>query len=128
MMKDTIVSGQELELTDTVRETDTARTYGSGLLDVYSTPAMVAFMEKTSMELVQPQLEKGHGTVGMSLDIKHKKAVPVGGKIKCISRLATRDGNRLSFEVRVYHGADIIGEGKHMRYIIDEKRFLAGIK
>jgi fluoroacetyl-CoA thioesterase len=127
-MDDSIISGQELELTTTVREKDTARVYGSGLLDVYSTPAMVAFMEKTSMELVQSRLDEGYGTVGMSLDIKHIKAVPVGEQLRCTSRLAGRDGNRLSFEVRVYHGPDIIGEGKHMRYIIDEKRFLAGIK
>ncbi len=127
-MNDSIIAGQEFELTTRVREKDTARVYGSGLLDVYSTPAMVAFMEKTSMELIQPQLDKGYGTVGMSLDIKHIKAVPVGEQLRCTSRLSTREGNRLSFEVRVYHGTDIIGEGKHTRYIIDEKRFLAGIK
>ncbi len=127
-MNDSIVSGKELELTTTVRENDTARVYGSGLLDVYSTPAMVAFMERTSMELVQSQLDEGCGTVGVSLDIRHIKAVPVGEQLRCTSRLAAREGKRLSFEVRVYHGADIIGEGEHIRYIIDEKRFLAGIK
>lgn len=127
-MNDSIMTGKELELTARVREADTARVYGSGLLDVYSTPAMVAIMERTSMELVQPQLDKGYGTVGMSLDIKHLRAVPVGGQIRCTSRLAGREGNRLSFEVRVYQGDEIVGEGSHMRYIIDEKRFLAGIK
>jgi len=120
--------GMEIVLDTRVKEADTARVYGSGLLDVYSTPAMVAFMEKTSMELVQPHLEEGYGTVGMLVDIRHLKAVPPGARIRCSSTLAETDGNKLRFEVRVFNDSGIIGEGIHERYIINEKRFLSKIK
>lgn len=126
-MNKNIQEGKELELTATVRESDTARVYGSGLLDVYSTPAMVAFMEKTSMELVQPMLGEGYGTVGIALDIKHVKAVPVGGQIRCVSRLSSLEGNKLTFRVEVTGDSGLVGEGSHSRYIIDEKKFLSKI-
>ncbi|MEA1887893.1 MAG: thioesterase family protein [Bacteroidota bacterium] len=123
-----IKEGEKIELKTTVRENDTARVHGSGLLDVYSTPAMVAFMEKASMELVQPYLEKGYSTVGISLDISHTKAIPVGKKIKCISKLKAGEGKQLTFEVKVLRGENLVGDGIHKRYIIEEKRFLSKIK
>ncbi len=123
-----IAEGEKIELKTRVKDTDTARIYGSGLLDVYSTPAMVALMEKASMELVQPFLEEGFGTVGISLDIRHMKSVSVGEEIKCISIFTGREGNQLTFEVKVLRETDKVGEGIHKRYIIDEKRFLSKIK
>lgn len=126
-MNNNMQEGKELELTSVVKDSDTARVYGSGLLDVYSTPAMVAFMEKTSMELVQPMLGEGYGTVGIALDIKHMKAVPVGERIRCISRLSSVEGNKLTFRVKVSCDSGLVGEGIHSRYIIEEKRFLSKI-
>lgn len=120
-------SGKELEAETIVKESDTARVYGSGLLDVYSTPAMVAFMENTSMQLVQAYLGEGFGTVGTSLNIRHVKAVPVGTHIKCRSRLSAIEGKKLTFGIKVYSMEGLIGEGVHTRYIIDEKRFLSKI-
>ena len=123
-----IEEGKQIELRTEVNETDTSRVYGSGLLDVYSTPAMVALMERASMELVQPYLEEGFGTVGISLDIRHMKAIPIGEEILCISKFMGSEGNQLTFEVKVMRGQDTVGEGIHKRYIIDEKRFLSKIK
>lgn len=123
-----IQEGDQIELKTRVKESDTARVYGSGSLDVYSTPAMVAFMEKASMELAQSCLQSGQGTVGISLDIRHMKAVPVGTEIKCISIFTGRDGNQLTFKVKVLSKEDIVGEGIHKRYIIDETRFLSKLK
>ncbi|MFO7851868.1 MAG: thioesterase family protein [Bacteroidota bacterium] len=123
-----VKEGKKIDLRTRVRENDTARAHGSGLLDVYSTPAMVAFMEKASMELVQPYLDKGYGTVGISLDIRHMKAIPVGERIKCISIFKNSEGSQLTFEVKVFRGEDLVGEGIHKRYIIEEKRFLSKIK
>jgi len=127
-MENLVKKGEKKEIYTRVKEADTARVYGSGLLDVYSTPAMVALMEKTSMELVQPYLEEGYGTVGISLQIRHLKAVPIGQEIKCESSLINREGNQLSFELKVLWGNDIIGDGTHKRFIIDEKRFLSKLK
>lgn len=116
--------------TGTTRVTvnDTARVHGSGLLDVYSTPAMVAFMEKTSMDLVSDYLEEGYGSVGISINIKHTKAVSIGEEVRCKSKLVEQDGNKLLFRIEVFHGDDITGSGTHERYIINEERFLSKLK
>ena len=62
-------------------ETNSAKTMGSGTLDVFATPAMIALMEKTAWESVQPYLEEGSGTVGTLMNVKQVAASPVGMKI-----------------------------------------------
>jgi len=116
--------GISYSLTILVGEKDSARHFGSGLLDVYSTPAMIALMERTSMEMIQPLLDDGYGTVGVSVNIKHIRATPVGAKVKCNSLLNEISGNRLVFKVEARDDNGMIGEGIHERYIIDETRFL----
>ena len=42
---------------------NTATAVGSGMLEVFATPAMIALMEKTACNSVAPYLEEGSGTV-----------------------------------------------------------------
>ena len=43
---------------------NTATAVGSGVLEVFGTPCMLALMEKTASESVAPYLEEGCGSVG----------------------------------------------------------------
>jgi fluoroacetyl-CoA thioesterase len=103
---------------------DTAANYGSGYLEVFATPAMIAFMEETSLLMVQPLLEKGFSTVGTTVNISHLKPTRVGINVECRAVLTEIDGNLLTFSVVVFDETDKIGEGTHSRFIIDEKRFM----
>jgi predicted thioesterase len=113
-----------------VSETDSARYIGSGLLDVYSTPSMIALMEKCSMLLVQEHLPPGYGTVGTAIDVKHLKASRIGSRLRAEALLLETDNRRLVFEVNVSEGDKLIGTGRHERFIINEELFLlkTGIK
>jgi predicted thioesterase len=82
----------------TVRPEDTAARYGSGLVEVFATPAMVALMEKTCLNSVRGFLPAGFGTVGVLVDVSHSRATPVGGTITCTSLLVEVDRRRLVFE------------------------------
>ena len=85
--------------TVTVNEDNTAKAMGSGTLDVFATPALIALMEETCWRSVANELEEGCGTVGTLLEIKHTAPTPVGMKVTCESTLTEVDGRRLVFEV-----------------------------
>ena len=103
----------------------TAAAVGSGLLEVYGTPYMVALMEETCHTSIGEFLEEGQGTVGISIEIKHTAATPVGMKVWCESELVEVDGKRMVFNVKTFDEAGPIGEGVHQRFIIDNEKFLA---
>ena len=122
-MSQILVPGIRLTTTRTVSTNDTAAVYGSGLHDVLSTPAMIAFMEQTAMKAVEACLDEGEGTVGTDVNIRHLKATPVGKTITCTATLQEVNGNRLLFHVEADDETGKIGEGKHERFIIDNRRF-----
>jgi fluoroacetyl-CoA thioesterase len=103
---------------------DTAARYGSGLVEVYATPAMVALMEKTCLNSVLSYLPEGYGTVGVKVDIVHSKATPIGMKVTCESTLLEVDRRRLVFELVAQDEKGVIGKGRHERFIIDTRKFM----
>lgn len=112
----------------TVGKNDTAAVYGSGLLDVLSTPAMIALMEQTAMRAVEACLNEGEGTVGTEVNVKHLKATPVGKNVTCTATLTEVNGRRLLFHVEASDDTGKIGEGLHERFIIENDKFMAKIK
>jgi predicted thioesterase len=109
----------------TVTQELTAKAMSSGALDVFATPAMIALMENTAFESVAAELEPGSGTVGTALNVKHVSATPVGMKVTCETELVKVDGRALTFSVKAYDEAGLIGEGDHERFIIFEEKFQA---
>lgn len=105
-------------------ESTSAKTIGSGTLDVFATPAMAALMEKTAWQSIAPYLQEGQGSVGTRLDITHDAATPLGMTVTCKSELIQVDGRRLVFEVTASDDKEIIGRGTHERFIIDNDKFL----
>ncbi|MBM9510813.1 thioesterase family protein [Desulfobulbus marinus] len=108
-----------------VEQKDTAARYGSGLVEVYATPAMVALMEKTCLQSVLPFLPAGHGTVGVKVNVSHSKATPVGMQVVCESELIEVDRRRLVFKVVARDEVGEIGRGLHERFVIDTEKFMA---
>lgn len=108
-----------------VTDENTAAALGSGTLRVFSTPAMIALMEKTAWESVAPCLAEGESTVGISLNVKHLAATPVGDTVTCESELAEIDRRRLVFTLKVTDSTDVIGEGTHERFIVSNEKFIA---
>lgn len=107
----------------TVTKKDTALTHGSGTLEVFATPAMIALMEKTAMESVSSHLGEGEATVGTLINVKHLSATPVGCTVTCESELIEADGRRLVFNVKAWDSSGVIGEGVHERFVIKAERF-----
>jgi fluoroacetyl-CoA thioesterase len=116
--------GIELVNEKIVAANDTANHYGSGLVEVFATPAMVAFMEKTCLELVQPYLNENESTVGTEISVKHLKATALNDKVWCKAQLTEIDGRKLSFSVSAWDEAACIGNGTHTRFVINRAKFM----
>ena len=104
---------------------NTALTMGSGALEVFATPALVALAEKTCWTSIQPELEVGQGSVGTGLNLQHTAPTPVGLTVYCESTLTEVNGRSLTFSVKLWDDKGPVGEGTHQRVIITNDRFQA---
>ena len=111
-----------LELT--VTKDKCAGALGSGELDVFATPAMIALIEETAWRSVVSELAPGEGTVGTALDVRHLAATPLGLQVRCETELTLVDRRRLVFEVKVYDPFGLVGEGTHERFVIQYEKFM----
>jgi len=117
-------TGLKGEKSDTVTDQNTAIRYGSGGAAVYATPAMVGLMEAACLSAVDPLLPKGMATVGISLNIRHLAATPVGMTVRAEAELVEIANKRLVFNIQAFDDQEKIGEGSHERFIIDLDKFL----
>lgn len=100
---------------------------GSGLVNVFATPCMIAQIENTAAMSVQPELEEGRTTVGISVNVSHVAATPEGMEVRIETELAevAPNGKALTFKVACFDEAGLIGEGTHVRAVVDRARFEA---
>jgi fluoroacetyl-CoA thioesterase len=105
-----------------------ARAFGSGLIDVFATPAMVALMENTALESIHTFLPAGFTTVGAEINVKHLKATPIGMRVTGESFLKDVKLPKLIFEVHAWDEKGLIGIGTHTRVIVEEKVFMERLK
>ncbi|NLD72404.1 MAG: thioesterase family protein [Chloroflexi bacterium] len=110
----------------TVAEEHTAVRWGSGAVQVLSTPQMIALMEGAAVDAVEPLLPAGQQTVGSRLEIEHLAPSAVGAHVTAQAELIAIEGRRLTFRVSAEDGAGLIGRGTHERFVVDVARFMAG--
>lgn len=120
---ESIQPGMVGEQETTVAEGQTARHLGSGGLDVFATPAMIALMEGAAVNAIDPHLPEGQASVGTALDVRHLAATPLGQKVRARAEVTAVDGRRITFHVQAWDEQELIGEGEHTRFIIDVERF-----
>jgi predicted thioesterase len=127
-MNDQLKEGLSYTAKQIVTVEQTAAYYGSGLLEVFATPAMIALMENAAVHAVKPFLPEGAGTVGIAVHIEHVKATPIGQEVEATATLVKIDGKRLYFNVEARDQAGEIGKGTHVRYRIDNEKFMSKLK
>lgn len=113
------------ESTTTVNIENTALAMGSGDLQVFATPALIALMENAAMCAVSAYLPESATTVGASMNCTHLKPSSVGDRVTATAILTDAEGRKLTFSVSASDSRGIIGEGTHVRYIVDREKFLS---
>ena len=128
MAKEGLPLGLRGEARMVVKEEDTAKHLGSGNVAVLATPRMIALMEKASVKAVDHLLPPGQATVGSEIRVRHLAATPQGIEVMVCSELVEVEGRRLTFKVEAFDEREKVGEGTHIRFIIDLDRFREKVK
>ena len=109
----------------TVTEPITAQVMGSGDMPVLATPAMMALMENAAMLAVADHLPEGCTTVGGHIAVSHLKPTSMGKTVTASATVVKVDGKKIEFEVQAHCGDVLLGEGTHVRFIVDKEKFMS---
>lgn len=122
-----VTVGQHAEVRGRVTAEDLAVRHGSGSLEVYATPAMIALMERAAVACVDEHLPEGWITVGISVDVRHLAATPPDGGVRARAEIVKIDGRRLVFEVSAQDDHELVGKGTHERFCVDRESFVSRV-
>lgn len=120
-------TGLKYTSTLVVDKSKTAEAMGSGDMPVLATPVMVALMENAAMLAVKDALPEGATTVGGHINVSHVKPTGLGQEVSATACLTAAEGKKLTFHVAAYQGEILIGEGEHVRFVVDRERFMAKV-
>ena len=98
--------------------------FAAGMPEVYGTPLMIYLMEVTSAKAVAPYLPPGWVSVGTEVNVKHLAATPIGLTVTATATVTAVNGRLVSFAVRAHDGVELIGEGRHVRALVETERFM----
>jgi fluoroacetyl-CoA thioesterase len=109
-------------MTEVTREM-TAKHLGSGSAEVLSTPTMILLMEEAARILAEEYLPEGKTTVGVAVNVRHVRAVPLGEKVVVRAEVMAVEGKRVMYWVEAKWKNRLVGYGYHERAIIDIEEF-----
>ena len=121
MLKEGLKYTSELTVTEAV----TAIAMGSGDMPVLATPSMMALMENAAMLAVADHLPEGCTTVGGHITSSHLKPSKLGDKVTATATVTRVEGKKIEFKVEAHCGDTMLGEGTHLRFIVDRDKFMS---
>ena len=121
MLKEGLKYTSELTVTKAV----TAIAMGSGDMPVLATPSMMALMENAAMLAVADHLPERCTTVGGHITSSHLKPSKLGDKVTATATVTRVEGKKIEFKVEAHCGDTLLGEGTHLRFIVDRDKFMS---
>lgn len=112
----------------TVSEAVTAMAVGSGDMPVLATPMMMALMENAAMLAVRDELPEGCTTVGGHLESSHLRPSKIGDVVRATAEVTKVDGKKIEFRVSAHSGNSLLGEGTHLRFVVDKEKFISKLE
>jgi len=94
---------------------------------VFATGFMIVLVEWTCTQLLAPHLDPGEGSLGVHVDVSHLAATPAGMTVTVDAEVVKIVGNRVAFKVKAHDGIDLIGEGRHERFVVVWDKFNARV-
>ncbi|MCD8349880.1 MAG: thioesterase family protein [Planctomycetaceae bacterium] len=119
-----IFVGMAAESSVVVDKTNLASAVGSGLVDVFATPQMIALIELAASNCIQPRLNDGQVSVGTYVRVDHSSATPIGMKVTATATVSAVDRRSVDFDVVVRDEVGEVGRGTHGRFVVDKAKFM----
>jgi predicted thioesterase len=119
--------GMTHELKVKTKSEDSAQKFYPHLPDVFATPFLAGLMERVSAELINMHLKPGEQSVGISMDLKHMAATPLGMEIRVRTEVTAVEGRKLTFRLEAFDEVEKIGEASHERFVIQADKFNARV-
>lgn len=120
-----IILGTQNSKSEVVVKEKLASFVGSGNIDVYATPMMIALMEGSASECLSQFLDDNETSVGINISSSHVKASKLGNEVTAKCEITAVDGKKVSFSIEAFDGDTLIGKGEHDRFIVDIQKFMA---
>ena len=97
------------------------------IADVFSTPSMISLMEQTSVKLTEPYLDENEQSVGIHVDVRHTAATRIGQSVTITAEILEVKDGKIRYAVTATNDQGVkIGEGRHRRAVINQKKFAGG--
>jgi fluoroacetyl-CoA thioesterase len=90
---------------------------------VFATGFMVGLMEWTCLHVIAPHLDEGEGSLGIHINVSHLAATVPGQTVTVTAACTKVEGRKVTFNVKAHDGIDLIGEGEHVRMIVNWEKF-----
>lgn len=119
--------GMSHELKIKTQPEHSARRFYANLPDVFATPILGGLMEQVSAELIDKHLNPGEQSVGISMNLKHLAATPLGMEVRVRTEIVAVEGRKLVFQLEAFDQVEKIGEATHERFIIVADKFNARV-
>ncbi|MGA2821775.1 MAG: thioesterase family protein [Anaerolineales bacterium] len=107
----------------TVTQELSASHLGSGTVGVFATPAMLALIERTALEMIQSYLPQEETTVGVEATIHHLAPTPLGMKVRAEVEVVQVDGRFVVVRAEVFDEVEKVGEATHKRAVVRRAQF-----
>ena len=102
-----------------------AAAVGNAGVAVVATPALILYLEQAGADALEPFLEPGEASVGVTVDIEHLAAAVPGRPVQAEARVMSVQGRRIAFAVEARQGETLVMRGRHERMAVVLDRFLA---
>jgi fluoroacetyl-CoA thioesterase len=122
-MKKTLVPGITGEARHRVVTENLVSFRRPGMPPVFATPWLLDVMERAAYEAIRPHLDPGEASVGVGFEFEHLASTPAGDTVVATARVTAVEGKRVRLEFEARDSHELVARGKHLRAVVDLKRF-----
>jgi len=95
---------------------------------VLATPWLLHVMETAAYLAILPHLDPGEASVGVGFEFEHLAPTPAGDTVIATAKVVAIEGKRITLEFDARDSHEVVARGKHVRAVIDKKRFQQRLK